>query len=228
MAGLNLGILLQEHGDFDGAAAAYRGAVDRGASPHSGNAALNLGLLLSKIGDLPGARTAFETAAREEDVKLASRAEFMLGSLLEKSRPAEAAEALRRAVAAGDPEIAPGAAYLLGELLSAGLGSVPAEQTYLYITQGNRVFDSLYDTDLPPLGRDCSAWPAVLSRAGSAPADIVPGLLQSTLRAAGVEVRVGGGASCTFSAPRPEAPAGAERRKKPVSRCPFALPPGGR
>ena len=34
-------------------------------------------------------------------------------------------------------------------LLSAGLGSVPAEQTYLDITQGNRVFDSLYDSELP-------------------------------------------------------------------------------
>ena len=34
-------------------------------------------------------------------------------------------------------------------LLSAGLGSVPAEQTYLDISQGNRVFDSLYDSELP-------------------------------------------------------------------------------
>jgi hypothetical protein len=81
------------------------------------------------------------------------------------------------------------------------LGSVPAEQTYLDITQGNRVFDSLYDSELPALGRDCSAWNAVLSRADSAPADIAPGLLASTLRRAGVAVRVGGGASCTFSAP---------------------------
>ncbi len=95
------------------------------------------------------------------------------------------------------------AAGLSPGLLSAGLGSVPAEQTYLDITQGNRVFDSLYDTRLPPLGRDCSAWNAVLSRAESAPADIVPGLLASTLRGAGVVVRVGGGASCTFSAPEP-------------------------
>ena len=29
--------------------------------------------------------------------------------------------------------------------MSAGLGTVPAEQTYLDIGQGNRVFDSLYD-----------------------------------------------------------------------------------
>ena len=34
-------------------------------------------------------------------------------------------------------------------LMSAGLGPVPAEQTYLDIGQGNRVFDSLYDADLP-------------------------------------------------------------------------------
>ena len=35
-------------------------------------------------------------------------------------------------------------------LMSAGLGAVPAEQTYLDITQGNRVFDSLYDAPLRP------------------------------------------------------------------------------
>ncbi len=38
-----------------------------------------------------------------------------------------------------------------------------------------------------------------MKRAGSAPAEIVPGLLVSTLEAHGVGVRVGGGASCTFS-----------------------------
>jgi len=43
-------------------------------------------------------------------------------------------------------------------LLSAGLGTVPAEQTYLDITQGNRVFDSLYSSDLPPLAGDCPSW----------------------------------------------------------------------
>jgi hypothetical protein len=87
-------------------------------------------------------------------------------------------------------------------LLSAGLGSVPAEQTYLDITQGNRVFDSLYDSELPAIGRDCSAWQAVVNRADSAPAEIVPGLLAATLRRAGVAVRLGGGASCTFSSPQ--------------------------
>lgn len=69
-------------------------------------------------------------------------------------------------------------------LMSAGLGSVPAEQTYLDVTQGNRVFDSLYDAPLPParveLNRPVSD-PAILRRAESAPADIIPGLLGSTL-----------------------------------------------
>jgi hypothetical protein len=73
-------------------------------------------------------------------------------------------------------------------LMSAGLGAVPAEQTYLDITQGNRVFDSLYDEELTG-GRVALDRPvrdgAVVRRADSAPAEIVPGLLASTLKAAG-------------------------------------------
>jgi hypothetical protein len=74
-------------------------------------------------------------------------------------------------------------------LMSAGLGAVPAQQTYLDITQGNRVFDSLYDEELPARPRVALNRPvrdeAVLRRAGSAPADIVPGLLTETLARAG-------------------------------------------
>lgn len=73
-------------------------------------------------------------------------------------------------------------------LMSAGLGSVPAEQTYLDITQGNRIFDSLYDAELPRSGIQVN-WPvadtAVVRRAESAPAEIVPGLLATTLAKAG-------------------------------------------
>jgi hypothetical protein len=79
-------------------------------------------------------------------------------------------------------------------LLSAGLGSVPAEQTYLDISQGNRVFDSLYDSRLPRDvgGGICgpSYSKAVVERAESAPADIVPGLLAATLRGAGERCEV--------------------------------------
>jgi hypothetical protein len=67
--------------------------------------------------------------------------------------------------------------------MSAGLGSVPAEQTYLDIGQGNRVFDSLYGEELSARGEGW--WRRVVERADSAPADIVPGLLASTLDAAG-------------------------------------------
>jgi hypothetical protein len=71
--------------------------------------------------------------------------------------------------------------------MSAGLGSVPAAQTYLDIGQGNRVFDSLYDEDLPPIGRDCWRWwEKVAARAESAPADISPRLLNSELRGHGI------------------------------------------
>jgi hypothetical protein len=71
-------------------------------------------------------------------------------------------------------------------LLSAGLGSVPAAQTYLDISQGNRVFDSLYDSELPRAVGGGMCGPgysrAVVERAESVPADIVPGLLAATLR----------------------------------------------
>jgi len=76
------------------------------------------------------------------------------------------------------PGISPG-------LLSAGLGSVPAAQTYLDISQGNRVFDSLYDSQLPRRVGGGICWSgysgAVVKRAESAPAEIVPGLLAATL-----------------------------------------------
>jgi hypothetical protein len=108
-------------------------------------------------------------------------------------------------------------------VMSAGLGAVPPEQTYLDITQGNRVFDSLYDSQLPPLAGDCSRWwRAVEERAESAPAEIVPGLLSSTLAAAGIGVRVRGGTSCTFSAhPSSDGP---RRSAKKLSEAPHPDP----
>jgi hypothetical protein len=84
-------------------------------------------------------------------------------------------------------------------LMSAGLGAVPAQQTYLDVGQGNRVFDSLYDSELPALGRDCGPWlTAVDERAESAPAEIVPTLLTETLSGRGVAVFREGPGSCAF------------------------------
>jgi hypothetical protein len=81
------------------------------------------------------------------------------------------------------------AAGLSPGVMSTGLGSVPPNQTYLDVGQGNRVFDSLYDSDLPRLAGNCPRWrKAVEKRAGSAPADIVPFLLvrESLRRGVGV------------------------------------------
>ncbi len=79
------------------------------------------------------------------------------------------------------------AAGLSPGAMSAGLGTVPPEQTYLDVGQGNRVFDSLYDRPLPEPGGDRSRWwREVVERAESAPAEIVPGLLGTTLAAAHV------------------------------------------
>jgi hypothetical protein len=76
-------------------------------------------------------------------------------------------------------------------IMSAGLGTVPAAQTYLDIGQGNRVFDSLYDQPLPEHRGDASRWwREVVERAESAPADIVPGLLAGTLSGADPRARL--------------------------------------
>jgi hypothetical protein len=89
-------------------------------------------------------------------------------------------------IAAAVPGIAPG-------VMSAGLGRVPAGQTYLDIGQGNRIFTSLYPEPLPPLyvtGNRVPAdlWERVVVRADGAPADIEPGLLATTLEEAGIAI----------------------------------------
>ena len=71
--------------------------------------------------------------------------------------------------------------------MSAGLGTVTPEQTYLDIGAGNRVFNSLYDGDC----RRCRGTAAApgskqrWQRAESAPDEIEPGLLVRTLEAPG-------------------------------------------
>jgi hypothetical protein len=78
-------------------------------------------------------------------------------------------------------------------LVSAGISEVPPAQTYLDISQGNRINPSLYDTELPdlPVAGGLVApmpWGEAVRRADAAPADLVPGLLGSTLAAEGVAV----------------------------------------
>jgi hypothetical protein len=81
------------------------------------------------------------------------------------------------------------AAGLCTGVMSTGIGHVSAEQTYLDISQGNRVDDALYDRSLPPL-RDflfhIPGWQQIVDRADSAPAEVVPGLLASSLLSSGI------------------------------------------
>jgi hypothetical protein len=81
------------------------------------------------------------------------------------------------------------AAGLSPGVMSTGIGHVPAEQTYLDISQGNRVDNVLYDRPLPPL-RDflfhVPRWQQIVHRADRAPAEIVPGLLASSLLSGGI------------------------------------------
>jgi hypothetical protein len=89
-------------------------------------------------------------------------------------------------------------------ILSAGIGDVPADQTYLDVSQGARIPGSLYDGSLPRLdvreGHGGTAkvpppeWKTVRQRADSVPADIVPGLLGTTLEQARVAVGAGSSA----------------------------------
>ena len=83
-------------------------------------------------------------------------------------------------------------------LMSAGLGSVTPEQTYLDIGAGNRVFNSLYDHGLPPMPwRNCMGWfEEARERAASAPDEIEPGLLTEALEEARVAVFASGDAAC--------------------------------
>jgi hypothetical protein len=89
-------------------------------------------------------------------------------------------------------------------LMSAGLGTVPPGQTYLDVTQGDRVFDSLYGESLPPeppLGdaAACANWfEAANRRAAGAPAEIDPNLLGLELHLHGIAVGRYGHSACAF------------------------------
>jgi hypothetical protein len=85
-------------------------------------------------------------------------------------------------------------------LMSAGLGAVMPEQTYLDIGAGNRVFNSLYDHEIgpaPEAGGACRSWfNQAVERAESAPDEIEPGLMVERLEGGGVVVLGTGASAC--------------------------------
>jgi hypothetical protein len=84
--------------------------------------------------------------------------------------------------------------------MSAGLGTVEPEQTYLDIGAGNRVFNSLYDHEIGPApegARACRSWFAeAVKRAESAPDEIEPGLMVEGLERGRVPAVGSGIATC--------------------------------
>jgi hypothetical protein len=84
-------------------------------------------------------------------------------------------------------------------LMSVGLGTVPLNQTYLDMGQGSRIFDSLYDEELPWRQGSCLNWQKeVKERARSAPAEIVPFLLVREARRHRLAVSWAGRLACAF------------------------------
>jgi hypothetical protein len=84
-------------------------------------------------------------------------------------------------------------------LMSAGFGKVTPDQTYLDIGAGNRVFNSLYDHELPQMPRrNCLGWfEEAVERAESAPDEIEPGLLvEAVHETGGAAVFAYGSAAC--------------------------------
>jgi hypothetical protein len=85
-------------------------------------------------------------------------------------------------------------------LMSAGLGTVTPDQTYLDVGAGNRVFNSLYDGELAPAPDAepaCRDWfSGAVERAESAPDEIEPGLLVESLKKGKVAITGAGASAC--------------------------------
>jgi Tfp pilus assembly protein PilF len=117
-AARNLGLLLAEQGDVDGARAAFQQAIASGHPDEAPRAARNLGITLAEQGDVEGARAAFQQAVASGHPGEAPRAARNLGLLLAEQGDVEGARAaLRQAIASGHPDEAPRAARSLGDLL---------------------------------------------------------------------------------------------------------------
>ena len=119
IAAVNLGILLAEQGDLEGARAAFQLAIDSGDKAQAARAARSLGVLLAHQGDVEGARAAFQLAIDSGDKAQAARAARGLGVLLSQQGDAEGARrAFIEVMESEDQEQSAKAAINLGDLIS--------------------------------------------------------------------------------------------------------------
>jgi tetratricopeptide (TPR) repeat protein len=122
-AAFNLGLLRSQQGDPDGAAAAYKLAIDTGHPIHSPMAAVNLGALREEQGDSDGAATAYQLAIDTGHPDQSPNAALGLGALRKEQGDSDgAAAAYQLAIDTGHPDMAPKAAFNLG-LLRAEYGN---------------------------------------------------------------------------------------------------------
>jgi tetratricopeptide (TPR) repeat protein len=118
LAAVNLGLLLAESGDADGARAAYQKAIESGHAEAAPKAAVNLGLLFKQRGDSGSARTAYRAAIDSGHAGYVPIAAFNLGVLLADTGDADGAlAAYGLAIDSGHAEAAPKAAVNIGLLL---------------------------------------------------------------------------------------------------------------
>ena len=118
-AAVNLGVLLKEQGDTEGARAAWQLAIDSGHTDAAPKAAVNLGILLKEQGDTEGARATYQLAIDSGHTDQAPTAAVNLGVLLQQQGDTEGARAAYQlAIDSGHTDAAPTAAVNLGILLT--------------------------------------------------------------------------------------------------------------
>jgi tetratricopeptide (TPR) repeat protein len=112
-ASANLGFLLEQEGDLEGAKEAYRGGAESTDPVIGPQAARYLGDLQAQQGDLAGARESYRRAM-ESDGEDGVGAASSFANLLAASGDIKG---LREAIALAHPPLSPAAALSLGELL---------------------------------------------------------------------------------------------------------------
>ena len=118
-AALNVGLMLANRQDMEGARSAFQLAIFSGHADHAPHAAFNLGILLAEQGDMEGARAAYQRVIDSGHVDHAPHAAFNLGILLAERGDVEGARvAYQRAIDSGHANVAPMAALNLGILLA--------------------------------------------------------------------------------------------------------------
>ena len=119
MAAANLGVLLAEQGDANGARAAYQQAIDSGHADAWSLATRSLGVLLAEQGDADDARAAYQQAIDSGHPYAAPAAAYGLGILLAEQGDADGARAAyQQAIDSGHPGAWSLATRSLGVLLA--------------------------------------------------------------------------------------------------------------